>query len=118
MCCLAQRSQSAKKILTEVATCGLNTLNQDIIAINDLFAEDLAQVVEVDKKLFLHVPPDINFDYLVAYKITTSDLFELSLSMFNDEKLLPHEWATKKYVGLTSYYAKLKEMDTYLAESS
>lgn len=114
---LRSKDPVSKDTLRMATGSTLNTLKQDIVILNDIFPEGVANIVEEDKKWYLSTGMDINFDYLIAYMLTKSDLFEISVSIFNDEQLYPEDWIAKKFVGLTSYYAKLKEMDKYLAKT-
>lgn len=107
----------SKNKLSEQVQCSLNTLNADVKLLNSILPVELAHIFEEDKRLFLKVAPKVNFDYLTAYMITESDLFELSLSVFNDEKLTIANWTEKHYISLASFYLKLKEVDTFLARS-
>lgn len=107
----------SKKELTVAVECSLNTLNADIKLFNSTCPVEMAHVYEEDKRLFLTAAPDINFDFLQAYMITNSDLFLLSVSIFNDDKLTIPEWAEKNFISPASFYLKLKEIDTFLARS-
>ncbi|MBC1436007.1 hypothetical protein HCJ39_11335 [Listeria rocourtiae] len=95
----------------------MNTLNADIAALNEIFPEDISQIEEGDRRLSLHISDTINFDYLAAYMISTSDLYQLSLSTFWNTPLNVKEWSEKHFISLTALYVKLKEVDTFLAES-
>ncbi|MBA3926454.1 helix-turn-helix domain-containing protein [Listeria rustica] len=106
-----------KQELIESVECSLNTLNADIKLFNDTCPPEIAHVYEEDKRLFLTSAPEISFDFLQAYMITNSDLFVLSLSIFNDDKLTIPEWAEKNFISPASFYLKLKEIDTFLARS-
>lgn len=112
----AEKSLS-KKELAEAVGCSLNTLNADIKLFNSICPPEIAYVYTEDKRLFLAVATDVNFDYLQAHMITNSDLFALSKSIFKDEKLTISEWTQKNFISAASFYLKLKEIDSFLARS-
>ncbi|EUJ31406.1 helix-turn-helix domain-containing protein [Listeria cornellensis] len=107
----------SKKELLESIKSSLNTLNSDIAFLNERFPENMSHIIEEDGQVFLKVADDVNFDYLTAYMISTSDLFQLSLSIFGNSPLNVQEWAKLHFVSLASLYIKLKEVDTFLAQS-
>ncbi|WP_430535863.1 helix-turn-helix domain-containing protein [Listeria rocourtiae] len=107
---------SKKDLLVSIMT-SMNTLNSDIAHLNEIFPEDMSHIVEKDRLVSLQVAEDINFDYLTAYMICTSDLFQLSLSTFQNTSLNVPEWAEEHFISLASLYLKLKEVDTFLAQS-
>ncbi|EUJ18231.1 mga helix-turn-helix domain-containing protein [Listeria grandensis FSL F6-0971] len=95
----------------------INTLNADIEILNTAFPSHIAQIAEVKQRLMLTVGEDINFDYLTAYMVGTSDLFHLTEALFNGDHFTPVEWSERNYIGLTNLYARLKEIDSFLAKS-
>lgn len=107
---------SKKDLLASIMT-SMNTLNSDIAHLNEIFPEDMSHIVEKDRLVSLEVADNINFDYLTAYMISTSDLFQLSLSTFQNTSLNVPEWAEEHFISLASLYLKLKEVDTFLAQS-
>ncbi|WP_430534368.1 helix-turn-helix domain-containing protein [Listeria rocourtiae] len=109
--------KKAKKELTDQVGCSLNTLMKDVELINSIFPDEVAHIEEDDRMLSLKVSMDVSFDYLTANILSTSDLFLVGLSIFNDEQRLPKEWAEENFLGLTSLYARLSEMDDLLAKS-
>ncbi|MBC1459166.1 helix-turn-helix domain-containing protein [Listeria newyorkensis] len=106
-----------KKEVATIVECSVNTLNADIETLNATLPEDVAQILEADKKLSMQTTPQINFDYLTAYMISTSHLFQLALSAFNGEKTTISEWAENNFVSRSTFYVKLAEVDTFLARS-
>ncbi|MBA3925476.1 helix-turn-helix domain-containing protein [Listeria rustica] len=106
-----------KKEVATTVECSVNTLNADIETLNATLPEDIAQILEVDKKLSIKTTTQINFDYLTAYMISTSHLFQLALSVFNGEKTTISEWAENNFVSRSTFYVKLAEVDTFLARS-
>lgn len=107
----------SKNNLVESLETSMNTLNADIVALNEIFPEDISHIEERNKRVSLHVSDTINFDYLAAYMISTSDLYQLSLSTFWNTPFNVKEWAERHFISLTALYVKLKEVDTFLAES-
>ncbi|MBA3927759.1 helix-turn-helix domain-containing protein [Listeria rustica] len=107
---------SKKELLASIET-SMNTLNSDIAHLNEIFPKDMSYIVEKDRLVSLMVADNINFDYLTAYMICNSDLFQLSLSTFQNTTLNVPEWAEEHFVSLASLYLKLKEVDTFLAQS-
>ncbi|MBC6316284.1 helix-turn-helix domain-containing protein [Listeria grandensis] len=112
----ATTSLSKKKLLSSIET-SMNTLNSDIAHLNEIFPEDMSHIEEKDRFIYLKVADNINFDYLTAYMICNSDLFQLSLSTFHNTSLNVPDWAEENFVSLASFYLKLKEVDTFLAQS-
>ncbi|EUJ26341.1 helix-turn-helix domain-containing protein [Listeria cornellensis] len=106
-----------KKEVAAMVECSVNTLNADISTLNATLPEEIAQINEADKKLSLTATAQINFDYLTAYMISTSHLFQLALSVFNGEKTTISEWAENNFVSRSTFYVKLAEVDTFLARS-
>ncbi|MBC1434918.1 hypothetical protein HB848_06160 [Listeria rocourtiae] len=107
----------SKKDLLASIESSMNTLNSDIAYLNEIFPEDMSHIIEKDRLVSLNVAEDINFDYLTAYMICTSDLFQLSLSTFRNTSLNVQEWAKENFISLASLYLKLQEVDTFLAQS-
>ncbi|WP_430536430.1 helix-turn-helix domain-containing protein [Listeria rocourtiae] len=106
-----------KKEVATIIECSVNTLNADIEVLNSTFPDEMAHIHEMDKKLSLKTASQINFDYLTAYMISTSHLFQLALSVFNGEKTTISEWAENNFVSRSTFYVKLAEVDTFLARS-
>ncbi|MBC1937843.1 hypothetical protein HCA69_15880 [Listeria grandensis] len=106
-----------KKEAANTVECSVNTLNADIEVLNAMFPEDIAQIHEADKKLSLHTTSKINFDYLTAYMISASHLFQLAMSAFIEENLTISEWAETNFVSRSTFYVKLAEVDNFLARS-
>ncbi|MBC1605497.1 hypothetical protein HCJ39_12315 [Listeria rocourtiae] len=109
--------KKTKKELMDQVGCSLNTLMKDVELINSIFPEEIAHIEEDDRMLLLRVSMDVNFDYLTANILSSSDLFLVGLSIFYDEQRMPKEWAEDNFIGITSLYARLSEMDDLLAKS-
>lgn len=113
---ISEEKKSKKELMDQVG-CSLNTLTKDIDVINSIFPDEVAHITEEERMITLHVGMDINFDYLTANILSTSDLFLVGLSIFNDEQRMPKEWAEENFIGITSLYNRLSEMDDMLAKS-
>ncbi|MBC2056369.1 hypothetical protein HCJ57_07625 [Listeria booriae] len=106
-----------KKEAANFVECSINTLNADIETLNTAIPDDIAHVDEIDRKLTLRAATRINFDYLTAFMISTSHLFQLALSAFNEENQTISEWAEKNFVSRSTFYVKLAEVDTFLSRN-
>ncbi|EUJ44719.1 helix-turn-helix domain-containing protein [Listeria riparia] len=106
-----------KKEAAKFVECSINTLNADIETLNANIPDGVAHIDEIDRKLTLRAAPKINFDYLTAYMISNSHLFQLALSAFNEENQSISEWAEKNFVSRSTFYVKLAEVDTFLSRS-
>lgn len=95
-------SPISKKEAANFVECSINTLNADIETLNTTIPDDIAHVDEIDRKLTLRAATRINFDYLTAFMISTSHLFQLALSedfiVFCDELNPKEHWAQHDFI--------------------
>ncbi|MDT0110969.1 helix-turn-helix domain-containing protein [Listeria booriae] len=113
---VSKNGLSRKDIANKIG-CSPNTLAKDIAKVNTLFPKKIAHINTKGKLLILDTGISISFDYLIAYTISTSDLFSIGYSIFNNEQKTAKNWMKEKYIGSSSLYNKLQEMDDFLEKS-
>lgn len=108
-----------KKELADLLHCSIKTLERDILSLQDLFNPNIAHVYEdSSRNILLSVGKHVNFDYLYALVVSSSHLYLLAKDIFTGKKNNLAEWATDNYSSLPTMYRRIRQIDTYLADSN
>ncbi|MBC6308609.1 HTH domain-containing protein [Listeria sp. FSL L7-1582] len=108
-----------KKELANILDCSIKTLERDILSLQELLDSDVAHVYEdSSKNILLDVGEQVNFSYLYALVVSNSHLYLLAKDIFTGQKMSLAEWANEHYTSLPTMYRRVRQIDTYLAESN
>ncbi|MBC2104935.1 helix-turn-helix domain-containing protein [Listeria booriae] len=106
-----------KKELAEMLHCSVKTLDTDIKGLQEIFEPHIAHVYENEYYVLLDVGGQVNFSYLYAATVSNSYLYLISKDIFEGQHLSLTEWAEANFNSLPTTYRRIKQIDTYLAES-
>ncbi|MBC1475169.1 HTH domain-containing protein [Listeria grandensis] len=106
-----------KKELAQMLHCSIKTLDADIKGLQEIFDPAIAHVHEDEYHVLFDVGEQINFSYLYAMTVSNSYMYLISKDIFLGHKLNLPDWAEKNFSSLPTTYRRIRQIDTYLAES-
>ncbi|MBC1501182.1 HTH domain-containing protein [Listeria weihenstephanensis] len=112
----AERNYSKKELANKLH-CSIKTLDTDINALQELFDPAIAYVHEDEYHVLLDVGEQINFSYLYAMTVSNSYMYLISKDIFSGKRQNLNDWAEENFSSLPTTYRRLRQIDTYLAES-
>ncbi|RQW66317.1 HTH domain-containing protein [Listeria sp. SHR_NRA_18] len=106
-----------KKELAALLHCSIKTLDSDIKSLQEIFDPAIARVHEDEFYVLLDVGEQINFSYLYAMTVSSSYMYLISKDIFTGKRQNLTDWAEANFSSLPTMYRRVRQIDTYLAES-
>lgn len=106
-----------KKELAGLLHCSIKTLETDIKGLQEIFDPAIAYVHEDEYHVLLDVGEQVNFSYLYAMAVSNSYMYLISKDIFSGKRQNLSDWAEDNFSSLPTMYRRMRQIDTYLAES-
>lgn len=106
-----------KKELAGLLHCSIKTLDSDIKSLQEIFDPAIAYVHEDEYFVLFDVGEQVNFSYLYAMTVSNSYMYLISKDIFAGKRQNLTDWAEENFSSLPTMYRRVRQIDTYLAES-